>query len=79
MESDELYDDIQESKTAFVIALLVAIYCFSVILKSRAAHVQWKVICSYSGFLVVSVIAIRLLVRLIKLGKQSKEIFDDSN
>ena len=79
MESDELYEEMQESKTAFVIALLVAIYCFSVILQSRSAHVEWKVVCSSIGFLIVSAIAIRLFVRLIKLAKASKKVLDDFN
>jgi hypothetical protein len=79
MESDELYEEMQESKTAFVIAFLVAIYCFSVILQSRTAHVEWKVICSSIGFLIVSAVAVRLLIRLIKLTKASKKVLDDSN
>jgi len=79
METDELYEELQESKTAFVIAFLVAIYCFSVILQSRTADIEWKVICSSIGFLIVSAIAIRLLVRLIKLTKASRKVLDDSN
>ena len=79
MENDELYEEMQESKTAFVIALLVAIYCFSVILQSRSAHVEWKVICSSIGFLIVSAIAVRLFVRLIKLARSSKKVLDDFN
>jgi uncharacterized membrane protein YraQ (UPF0718 family) len=79
MESDELYEEMQESKTAFVIAFLVAIYCVSVILQSRAAHVEWKVICSSIGFLIVSAVTVGLFIRLIKLTKASKKIFDDVN
>jgi cytochrome b561 len=79
MERDELYEEIQESKTAFVIAFLVAIYCFSVILESRSVHVEWKVICSSIGFLIVSIIAIRLFVRLFRLAKASRKVLDDSN
>ena len=79
MENDELYEEMQESKTAFVIAFLVAIYCFSVILQSFSAHSEWKVICSSIGFLIVLAIAVRLLVRLVKLTKASKKVLDDSN
>ena len=79
MESDDHYDAMQESKTAFVIAVLVAVYCFSVIIRSQAVHMEWKVICASIGFLVVALIAARLLFRLIRLEKQSKEVLDDSN
>lgn len=78
MENDELYDEVQETKTAFVITLLIAIYCFSVILKSIAVHKEWKVVCCSAGFAVVSAIAILLFVRLFKLNKAAKEILDES-
>lgn len=78
MESDQIYEEIQESKTAFAIALLVAVYCFSVIRKSMAVHMEWKVICSGIGFLIVSIITTGLFIRIIKLKKSSKGTFDDS-
>ena len=77
MESDELYDDIQEAKTAFVITLLVAVYCFSVIMKSIAVHLEWKVICSSIGFLIVTLVGTWLFIRLVRLHKVSKNAFND--
>ena len=77
MESDELYDDIQEAKTAFVITLLVAVYCFSVIMKSIAVHLEWKVICSGIGFLIVTLIGVWLFIRLVRLHKVSKNALND--
>jgi hypothetical protein len=78
MESDQIYEQIQESKIAFAIALLVAIYCFSVIRESIAVHLEWKVICSGIGFLIVAAITAGLFIRLLKLQKASKNILDDS-
>jgi len=79
MTSDEIYDDIQEVKTAFIITLLIGIYCFSVILESIAMHIEWKVICSSIGFLIVTVIDAGLLIRLVRLYRQLKSILKDSN
>jgi hypothetical protein len=78
MENDPLYDDMQEAKTAFVISFLVSIYCFSVIRKSMAVHVEWKIICSSIGFGLVTLITLWLLVRIIKLHRASSEVFKDS-
>jgi hypothetical protein len=77
MESDELYDDIQETKTAFVITLLVAVYCFSIIIRSIAVHLEWKVICSSIGFLIVTLVGVWLFVRLIKLHRAFKSTLED--
>jgi hypothetical protein len=77
MESDELYDYTQEVKTAFVITLLVAIYCFSVIIKSIAVHIEWKVICSSVGFVIVSVIETGLFIHLLDLKEESKKTVKD--
>ncbi|MDB5023910.1 MAG: hypothetical protein JWP78_1665 [Mucilaginibacter sp.] len=78
MENDELYDHIQEIKTAFIITLLIAVYCFSVIMKSIAVHLKWKEICSGIGFSIVALVDIWLLIRLVKLVKASKDILDNS-
>ena len=78
MEGDQLYDDLQESKTAFVISLLVSIYCFSVIRGSIAVHLEWKVICAGTGFSIVSAITLWLFVRIVKLHEASKEALKDS-
>jgi hypothetical protein len=77
MESDELYDDIQEAKTAFVITLLVAVYCVSIIIKSIAVHLEWKVICSSIGFLIVALVEAWLFIRLVRLNKASKGVLND--
>jgi len=77
MESDELYDHIQEIKTAFVITLLIAVYCFSVIMKSMAAHIEWKTICSVIGFLIVAVADLWLFIKLVRIQKASKNSFDN--
>jgi hypothetical protein len=77
METDELYDDIQEAKTAFVITLLIAVYCFSVIIKSIAVHLEWKVICSCIGFLIVTLVGVWLFIRLIKLQRAFKSTLED--
>ena len=79
MGNDRLYDDIQEVKTAFVITFLIAIYCFSVIVKSVAAHTQWKEIGASIGFTIVMVIDTCLFLRLIRLKKESKDFLEDSS
>ena len=78
MENDQLYDDLQESKTAFVISLLVSIYCYSVIKRSIAVHLEWKVIGSSIGFGIVSIITLGLALRIVKLYWASKEVLKDS-
>ena len=78
MDSDELYDYTQEVKTAFVITLLIAIYCFSVIIKSIAVHLEWKVICSSVGFVIVSIIEMGLFIHLLDLREESKKTVKDS-
>jgi len=78
MDSDELYDYTQEVKTAFVITLLIAIYCFSVIIKSLAVHLEWKVICSSVGFVIVSIIEMGLFIHLLDLREESKKTVKDS-
>jgi hypothetical protein len=78
MDSNELYDYTQGVKTAFVITLLIAIYCFSVIIKSIAVHIEWKVICSCAGFIIVSVIDAGLFIHLLDLKEESKKTVKDS-
>ena len=78
MESDQLYDDLQESKTAFVISLLVSIYCYSVIRGSMAVHLEWKVICAGTGLSSVSAITLWLFVRIVRLQRSLKEALKDS-
>lgn len=78
MEGDQLYDSLQEAKTAFVIALLVSIYCYSVIKKSMTVHIEWKVICASTGFCIVSAITVWLSVRIVKLHRAAKEALKDS-
>jgi hypothetical protein len=79
MSSEEIYDDIQEVKTAIVITFLVAVYCISVIFESIAVHIEWKVICASVGFIIVAAIDARLLFRLLWLQKESKNIVNNSN
>lgn len=79
MTNDDLYDDIQELKTASVITFLVAVYCFWVIIKSMAADIEWKVVCSTIGFVIVSVIDAALFIKLLKLQRESKNIPKDSD
>jgi hypothetical protein len=78
METDQLYEEIQETKTAFVITLLVAIYCFSIIMRSIAVHKEWKVICSSIGFTIVSGITVFLFTRLLQLKRSDKKVLEDS-
>ena len=78
MESDELYDDIQEAKTAFVITFLIAVYCFSIIMRSIAVHLEWKVICSSIGFLIVAIVEVWLFIRLIKLHRAFKSALEEA-
>jgi uncharacterized membrane protein len=77
MESDELYDDIQEAKIAFVITFLIAVYCFSIVMRSIAVHLEWKVICSSIGLIIVTLVEVWLLIRLIKLQRASKNALED--
>ena len=79
MSSDEIYDLIQEVKTAFVITFLIVVYCLSVVLESLAADMDGKVICSSIGLLIVATIDALLFMRLIWLRKESKNILKDSN
>jgi len=78
MDEEELYDNIQEIKTAFVITFLIAIYCFSMDMEFFSAHIEWKVICASVGFLVVSAVAVNLLFQLFRLKKAYKKIPKDS-
>ena len=79
MDNDQLYDDIQEIKTAIVITFLIAIYCFSVIIKTASAHVEWKEICASIGFIIVTAVDTTLFLRLIGLQKESRNSLEDSN
>ncbi|HTD42510.1 MAG TPA: hypothetical protein VK671_17905 [Mucilaginibacter sp.] len=79
MTNDELYDDIQEVKTAFVITFLIVVYCFFEIIKFNSAHIEWKVICSSVGFIVVSAVDIVLFIQLIRLQREFKNIPRDSD
>ena len=79
MENDELQDDIQGAKVAFVITLLVAVYCLSVVIKSFYAHEEWKVVFSVIGFLIVTAITVMLFVRLLDLRKAANKIPEDSD
>lgn len=76
MENDELYDDIQEAKTAFVITFLIAVYCFSIIMRSIAVHLEWKVICSSIGFIIVTLVGVWLFIRLIRLHRAFKSTLE---
>ena len=78
MESDELIEDIQGAWVAFVITLLVAVYCFSVMVESISSTDEWKTICFIAGFIIVSVINIVLLVRLVDLKRLARDIPEDT-
>jgi hypothetical protein len=79
MTSDELYDDIQEVKTAFVITFLIAGYCLSEIIKFNSANIEWKVICSSVGFIVVVAVDVALFLELIRLQREFRNIPEDSD
>ena len=78
MDNEQLYDDIQEIKTAFVITLLIAVYCFFMIIRFVSAHIQWKIICASIGFVIVSAVDTTLFLQLIRLKKAYKNIPEDS-
>ena len=78
MDNEQLYDEIQEIKTALVITFLIAVYCFFMITRFVSAHIQWKVICSSIGFIIVSAVDTALFLQLIKLKKAYKNIPEDS-
>ena len=78
MDNEQLYDDIQEIKTAFVITFLVAIYCFFMDIRFYSAHIEWKAICASVGFIVVSDVEASLLLQLIRLKKAYKKVPEDS-
>ena len=79
MTSDELYDEIQEVKTAFVITFLIAVYCFFEIINFNSAHIRWKVMCSSVGLLVVIAVDIVLFIELLRLKGEFKNIPEDSD
>ena len=78
-ENEELNDDIQGAKVAFIITLLVAVYCFSVVMESFYSHEEWKIIFSVIGFIIVSGITIVLFIRLVDLKKAQENIPEDSD
>ena len=78
MDNEQLYDDIQEIKTAFVITFLIAVYCFFMIIRFVSAHIQWKIICASIGFVIVSAVDTTLFLQLIRLKKAYKNIPEDS-
>jgi len=78
MDDEQLYDDIQEIKTALVITFLVAIYCFSMDIRFFSAHSEWKAICASVGFIIVGVVDASLIFQLIRLKKAYKNISEDS-
>lgn len=78
MDNEELYDDIQEIKTALVITSLVAVYCFSMVIWFFSAHIEWKIICSSIGFVIVSAVDATLFLQLIRLKKKYKNIPENS-
>ena len=78
MDNEQLYDDIQEIKTAFVITFMIAVYCFFMIIRFVSAHIQWKIICASIGFVIVSAVDTTLFLQLIRLKKAYKNIPEDS-
>ena len=78
MDNEQLYDDIQEIKTAFVITFLIAVYRFFMIIRFVSAHIQWKIICASIGFVIVSAVDTTLFLQLIRLKKAYKNIPEDS-
>ncbi|HTK20589.1 MAG TPA: hypothetical protein VL442_13775 [Mucilaginibacter sp.] len=78
MDNGQLYDEIQEIKTAFVITFLIAVYCFFMIIRFVSVHVQWKAICSSVGFIIVSTVDTALLLQLVRLKRAYKNIPEDS-
>jgi hypothetical protein len=78
MDNEQLYDDIQEIKTAFVITFLIAVYCFFMIIRFAYAHIHWKVICASIGFVIVSAVETNLFLQLLRLKKAYKNIPEDS-
>ncbi|HEY9000439.1 MAG TPA: hypothetical protein VIM89_03725 [Mucilaginibacter sp.] len=79
MDNEQLYDNIQEIKTAFVITFLIAVYCFCMDMRFVSAHVQWKVVCDSTGFIIVTAIDTTLFFELLRLKKAYKEIPEDSD
>jgi len=78
MDNEQLYDEIQEIKTAFVITFLIAVYCFFMIIRFISVHIEWKTICSSIGFFIVTAIDATLLLQLVRLTRAYKNIPEDS-
>jgi hypothetical protein len=79
MDNEQLYDDIQATKTAFVITFLIAVYCFSMDVEFVTAHVVWKAICTSTGFIIVGAVETTLFLQLMHLKKEYKSIPEDSD
>ena len=79
MDNEQLYDDIQATKTAFVITFLIAVYCISMDVEFVSAHVIWKAIWASAGFIIVGAIETTLFLQLIHLKKAYKNIPEDSD
>lgn len=78
MDNEQLYDDIQVIKTAFVITSLVAVYCFFMTVRFFSAHIQWKIMCASIGFIIVSAVDATLLLQLVRLKKEYRKVHEDS-
>ncbi|MGZ3751264.1 MAG: hypothetical protein ACXVB0_07105 [Mucilaginibacter sp.] len=78
MNADELYDEVQEKKIAFVISLLTSVYCFSIVKEALVARVEWKETCTWVGFSIVAAITIVLFIKIIDLKKEAKNVLKHS-
>jgi len=63
------HTQLKQARFIFWINLAMALFSFSVFMRSFDSGKQWKIICSGAGFAIFLALVILLFVRMMKLQK----------
>jgi len=72
MEQIDSAQQLKQVQFIFWLNLALALFAFSIFIKSLDSNIHWKMICSGAGFVLLLGLTTALFVRMIKLKRTIK-------
>jgi glucan phosphoethanolaminetransferase (alkaline phosphatase superfamily) len=70
MQTSDVQQKLKQAKFIFWINLAMALFAFSIFIKSFDSHQSWKIVCSGAGFSIFLGLTTLLFVQMRKLQKE---------
>ena len=72
MEQTDQSQQLKQVQFIFWLNLALALFAFSIFIKSLGSNIPWKMICSAAGFVLLLGLTTALFIRMMKLKKTIK-------